>query len=294
MENNEQFEEFQDLRLSQAHEHHQDVTGLLDVLIERTSNEEMENSLDVIIEQNDTLVKTIKDQSIVDPLEKITKAIEKIADRNNFIDVEVIKLKGEKGDDGYTPVKGKDYDDGKDGYTPVKGKDYFDGKDGKDADEKLIISEVLSQIPTPKDGKDGKEVDKSFIISEVLSQIPKTKNGIKGKDGKDGSPDSPTDIVKKLESLEREERLDAKAIKNLDNHISNRLFPFSNKSFVNLTDTPETYAGQAGKVVKVKANEDGLEFGVGGGSGSVLLADKYNASTVSGILICSKYNVLAN
>jgi len=32
--------------------------------------------------------------------------------------------------DGYTPIKGKDYSDGKDGYTPVKGKDYFDGKDG--------------------------------------------------------------------------------------------------------------------------------------------------------------------
>lgn len=42
-------------------------------------------------------------------------------------------LKGEDGQDGYTPVKGKDYfdgSDGKDGYTPVKGKDYFDGADG--------------------------------------------------------------------------------------------------------------------------------------------------------------------
>lgn len=41
-------------------------------------------------------------------------------------------IKGPKGDEGYTPVKGKDYFDGKDGedgYTPVKGKDYFDGKD---------------------------------------------------------------------------------------------------------------------------------------------------------------------
>lgn len=32
--------------------------------------------------------------------------------------------------DGYTPVKGVDYDDGKDGYTPIKGVDYYDGKDG--------------------------------------------------------------------------------------------------------------------------------------------------------------------
>jgi hypothetical protein len=74
---------------------------------------------------------------------------------------EVVTIKGEKGDtptddeltklitplipppeDGYSPVKGKDYFDGKDGrdgddgidgkdgYTPRKGIDYFDGKDG--------------------------------------------------------------------------------------------------------------------------------------------------------------------
>lgn len=46
--------------------------------------------------------------------------------------------KGDKGDPGYTPVKGVDYFDGKDGYTPIKGVDYFDGapgangQDGKD------------------------------------------------------------------------------------------------------------------------------------------------------------------
>ena len=44
-------------------------------------------------------------------------------------------LKGEDGEDGYTPIKGKDYFDGKDGvdgYTPIKGIDYFDGTNGKD------------------------------------------------------------------------------------------------------------------------------------------------------------------
>ena len=42
-------------------------------------------------------------------------------------------LKGKDGEDGYTPIKGKDYFDGKDGvdgYTPIKGIDYFDGEDG--------------------------------------------------------------------------------------------------------------------------------------------------------------------
>ena len=41
-------------------------------------------------------------------------------------------IKGDTGDPGYTPVKGKDYFDGKDGYTPQKNVDYFDGEDGKD------------------------------------------------------------------------------------------------------------------------------------------------------------------
>lgn len=37
-------------------------------------------------------------------------------------------------EDGYTPIKGKDYfdgEDGKDGYTPIKGVDYFDGEKGE-------------------------------------------------------------------------------------------------------------------------------------------------------------------
>lgn len=33
--------------------------------------------------------------------------------------------------DGYTPIKGKDYNDGLPGYSPVKGKDYFDGVPGR-------------------------------------------------------------------------------------------------------------------------------------------------------------------
>lgn len=45
-------------------------------------------------------------------------------------DIEAGMLKGDKGDDGYTPVKGVDYFDGEPGYTPQKGIDYFDGEPG--------------------------------------------------------------------------------------------------------------------------------------------------------------------
>lgn len=42
---------------------------------------------------------------------------------------------------------------------------------------------------------------------------------------------------------------------------------FTPKTFLALTDTPESYAGQAGKIPKVKDDETGLEFDEGGGEG---------------------------
>jgi len=42
---------------------------------------------------------------------------------------------------------------------------------------------------------------------------------------------------------------------------------FTTKTFLELTDTPDSYTGQAGKIVKVKADETGLEFGEGGSGG---------------------------
>lgn len=42
---------------------------------------------------------------------------------------------------------------------------------------------------------------------------------------------------------------------------------FSPNTFLQLTDTPDDYTGESGKVVAVKATEDGLEFIAGGGGG---------------------------
>ena len=42
---------------------------------------------------------------------------------------------------------------------------------------------------------------------------------------------------------------------------------FTPKSFLQLTDTPDSYAGESGKTVIVKEDETGLEFGAGGGGG---------------------------
>jgi len=42
-------------------------------------------------------------------------------------------------------------------------------------------------------------------------------------------------------------------------------------SFIELTDVPSSYSGQAGKIVKVNSGEDGLEFGTGGGGASAFI-----------------------
>lgn len=67
-------------------------------------------------------------------------------------------LKGDKGDDGYTPQLGVDFQ------TPR------DGIDGKDVDEQKIVDKVLSRIAKPRDGKDA---DVRMIIKKVLRQVPK-------------------------------------------------------------------------------------------------------------------------
>lgn len=64
-----------------------------------------------------------------------------------------------------------------------------------------IAQQVLARIPNPQDGRDGLD-------------------GASGTDGKDGSPDTPPEIKGKLESLKDEERLDAKAIKNLPEAVN--------------------------------------------------------------------------
>jgi hypothetical protein len=94
--------------------------------------------------------------------------------------------------------------------------------------------------------------------------------GDKGDPGKDGTEIKPEEIREKLESLQDEERLDASAVKNLEQFVTTKI---ENKAltlsglggageteFIGLTDTPETYEGQSNKFVKVKADEEGLEF----------------------------------
>lgn len=160
----------------------------------------------------------------------------------------LLEVKGPKGDPGLDGADGKDGSNGSDGADGSNGKDGKDGKTPTKSELSKLIKPLIVKPINGKDGKDGKD----------------------GVDGLDGSPDTPLKIVEKLESLKGDKRLDASAIKNLpiqDIPLSG-MFGKAVKSFKALSDTPNTYVGQANKVVSVKSDETGLEFTAPGGVGS--------------------------
>jgi len=154
--------------------------------------------------------KNMKPEMVEQIKEEIKDSLQGVQAVNEvFKRIELLKIKGDKGDkgeDGKTPVKGEDYytpsevESIKKEVTPVKGKDYFDGKDGKDGES--IVGPRGPRGLKGEKGNDGKSV-----------------KGPKGDKGKDGSPDSAYEIRDKLSSLKRNERLDAKYIKNLAKEV---------------------------------------------------------------------------
>lgn len=86
--------------------------------------------------------------------------------------------------------------------------------------EILDIKELISKVKTIKgeDGKDGKDGNDGVDGKDGKDGL-NGQNGLDGKDGtdgKDGSPDTPKDIKDKLETLKKDKRLDASAIKGID------------------------------------------------------------------------------
>ena len=142
--------------------------------------------------------------------------------RNDLSDLKDEGVPLQKGKDGKTPVKGKDYFDGKDGKTPKKGVDYNDGARG----------------PRGFRGPEGKS-GKTPI------------KGIDYNDGKDGEPGktiikektlSPQEIRNMLESLEGENKLSADAIQGLDDYLDRALSQVSIPSAIVGSGTPGVIA----------------------------------------------------
>jgi len=180
-------------------------------------------------------------------------------------------------DDIKTPIKGKDYytlEDKKEiidvlieevkKITPKKGKDYFTKEEIQN-----IINEVSKEIPD-------NSVDYDFVIKEILNKIPKPKEikkesidklieKIKGKLSYNDLKDLPTIFKGMAGTGYLREITDVKienpqANQSLIYNPTTNLWENKNLTFAVLTDTPDSYSGQAGKSVSVKADETGLEF----------------------------------
>ena len=100
-------------------------------------------------------------------------------------------LKGDKGESGKTPVKGKDYFDGKNGKTPKKGVDYFDGKDGKDGYTPVKGKDYFDGAQ----GAQGSPPAHQWEGTKIRFQRPDGSWGkwidLKGAPGTDGDPGLP-------------------------------------------------------------------------------------------------------
>src|SRR5690348_14687136 len=190
--------------------------------------------------------------------------------------------KGEDGQDGNTPVKGRDYFTEaeidqirtdiqvvlfeqvykevatlKPSLVPIKGKDYF-----TEAEQaSLLVKATPVKGVHYRDGKDGK--------------------GEKGDPGEPGQPGAVTTIIKeqnltgeqiarRLEGIvDPKRKLSATALKDLFIPSGGGGGASGTTNFIDLADAPTSYSGSAGLFVRVKASEDGLEFATEAGLGDV-------------------------
>lgn len=204
-----------------------------------------------------------------------TKSVQKIEKPTKQV-VRIIKLPN-KGDNGYTPEKGKDYFDGKtpteeellaliepripkveNGYTPQKGIDYNDGEDGKTPTPAELLKLIKPLIPEPIPWKNGKPFPEAKVKQMVNKNVDKKIESIieevsaRGNASIEQTPDGMNLII------------DGKK-----HHIQTSVYWPKQRNFIQLGDSPWTYQWSAGKFLKVNSTETGIEYWVGG-SGAVV------------------------
>ena len=170
------------------------------------------------------------------------KKITKITPKWTLIS-RVVVVKWTQGD---KPIAWVDYPLPENGYTPLKGVDYFDWE--KPTEEELI-SLITPLIPDPIPWAPWKDWN-SISVGEILNIVEKAVEAI------------PKNEVKIIEDRTAQYiEVDWKKVQ-LNKIISNIGAWMSTwvVDFTALRDTPNSYVGQASKVVKVKADETGLEF----------------------------------
>jgi hypothetical protein len=246
-----------DTMIVQNKQNADETNGLLETIVSQNEKNNPQGELEVMIKQNEDTKKTIEDGStkVADAVKELKPAMDAAGFIANFMQA----IKGDKGDVGKT---------GEDGKTPVKGTDYFTNKEVEE-----IIKSCVEQIPVPengKDGLDGLDADENKIIKEVLKKIPTPKDGIDGKDAQVDYDKIIKDVVKKLPKIKKET---SKSVDEIIEQLKGKLsyddlkdLPLGFRTaardydFIELKDTPNSYAGQGGKVVAVKADLSGLEF----------------------------------
>jgi hypothetical protein len=203
---------------------------------------------------------------------------------NRFFDV---LMESAKGEPGYTPVKGKDY------FTTEERRELIDEitalipkpKDADEVDYDLVLAYIaqevekkvtdeVAKLPPVKNGEPGKDavVDIPSIVESLLKVMPKMEStevdylGVKEY------------IDKQITAIKAEPRVikqftggGATSLKQLTDVVLDGLTQDSkgnyilggstgSSTFLDLTDTPSDYTGQAGKVAAVNTAEDALEF----------------------------------
>jgi hypothetical protein len=190
------------------------------------------------------------------------KKITKLNPKGTLIS-RVVVVKWTPWKDGKTPIAGEDYkipDRWEDGYTPIKGVDYFDGEDWYTPTTDDLLALILPNIPNPIPWKDWKDwIDGESVPEEKIYEMVEKVVG---------TIEVPTIEIwedRNGQWIEKDwKKTYIKSVSNIWAWMSTGVVDFTA-----LRDTPSSYVGQASKVVKVKADETGLEFIAWGWGGAV-------------------------
>lgn len=143
----------------------------------------------------------------------------------------VLTVSAKQGAQGPAGPQGPKGDPGKDGATGSSGRDGKDGRDGADGDK-----------------------------GDVGAPGPRGPKGADGRDGKDGTSIEPAAVAAKLNELVG--AVDYSVLRNVPVKMYREQSGGVRgvDKFIELSDAPHAYTGQAGKSVRVNAGANGLEF----------------------------------
>ena len=196
---------------------------------------------------------------------------------NEYIDKQVAKIPRVKGDKGNPGTPGKP---GKDG-SPDSALDIIKKLRSLDKNQGLQLNDIRGLV---------KKINLLNEVSEEFAQLKEDLSKIKiltsgaGSDGAGAvaSVNGKTGTV----VLTQDDIGDGVNYVRTENNFTDALLSKltgipTSYAFTGLTDTPASYAGQAGKFVKVNATADGLEFASVSGGGD-MLASVYDPTSVNG------------